>query len=212
MSNIDLYEPDDRHSISDADKRGSPELPSEIRERPDWDTFFMTLTFIIAQRSLDKHTKCGCVVVDDSNTILSTGYNSLPRGCIDHEAPLERPYKYRVMEHSESNAIVNAARIGIPLKDSIFYVTGPPCNDCFRKILNVGANRIIHGPILHQRDEDEIRSIEFMNTKPRRDILSPREERIDVVQFSNMPRVFDLLSQTGKYVSFKLGVNCEEKA
>ena len=49
------------------------------------------------------------------------------------------------MEHAERNAIYNAARIGISLKKSIFYVTGPPCPDCLRGIIQVGATEIIYG-------------------------------------------------------------------
>lgn len=168
-------------------------------ERPDWDSYFMTMTYLVAQRSLDKHTKHGCVVVDDSRSILSVGYNSPPRGCIDSDVPLERPQKYLFMEHSESNAITNAARCGTSLKGSVFYVTGPPCNDCFRKIINVGAIKIVHGPVLHKRSTEQIESIELMNR--RKVSLTPI---IEVVEYSTMDEVFKLLFRTTDYIDSKL--------
>ncbi len=173
--------------------------------RPDWDSWFMTLAFIVSQRSLDKHTKHGCVVVDEeSHSILSVGYNSPPRGCIDSEMPLERPGKYLVMEHSESNAITNAARCGIPLKGSIFYVTGPPCHDCFRKIINVGAVNIVHGPILHKRTSDQSDAIVLMNKRKSSNSSSTILENVKIEQISNIDSVYALLSQTHEYIECKL--------
>ena len=114
--------------------------------RPDWDSYFMAMCFLIAQRSLDPSTKHGCVIVDDSHTILSVGYNSPPRGSFESEIPLTRPEKYPFMEHSESNAIINAARTGTSLVGGTAYITGCPCENCFRKLMGVGIKNIIVGP------------------------------------------------------------------
>jgi len=43
----------------------------EVLGRPDWDTWFMTLCFVIAQRSIDPATKHGTVMVSDDKTILA---------------------------------------------------------------------------------------------------------------------------------------------
>lgn len=114
--------------------------------RPTWDAYFLTLANVIAQKSMDTSTKCGCVVVNDEHTILSTGYNSPPRGSRDIDIPIDvRPDKYWYMEHAERNAIYNASRLGVSLVNSTFYITGSPCIDCFRGILSVGAKAIVHG-------------------------------------------------------------------
>lgn len=119
-------------------------------KRPEWKSWMMSLAFVVSRRSLDKHTQHGCVVVDSDNTILSIGYNGPPRGFKDEEIPLDRPFKYDWLEHSESNSIINAARTGISLKGSRFFITGRPCVDCLRKIINVGAVEVIYGPVGHQ--------------------------------------------------------------
>jgi len=115
--------------------------------RPDWWDFWMTLSYYVSRKSLDPRTKHGCVVVDDDNNLLSMGYNSPPRGCDDAIMPIEPPDKYKVMAHAEENAINNAARKGISLKGSTFYVTGHPCCACLRQILNVGALYICYGQV-----------------------------------------------------------------
>lgn len=169
---------------------------NSLSDRPDWDTWFMTLCFVVSQRSLDKDTKHGCVVADDSNAILSVGYNSPPRGCVDEYVPLERPAKYDYMEHSEENAIVNAARIGTCLKGAIFYITGPPCHRCFAKMLNVGASKIIHGPtpsaMLNSNTE---KVIAFMKMN----------QKIEVVELKDVNSVYALLSKTEGYINTKMG-------
>lgn len=115
--------------------------------RPHWNTYFMAIATIVAQRSLDPSTKVGCVVINNEKSILTTGYNSPPRGMVDENVPLERPEKYKYFSHAEVNAIANAARHGIPLRDSTFYVTSIPCEVCFRSIINSGAKQVVYGSV-----------------------------------------------------------------
>ena len=128
--------------------------------RPTWDTYFMSMAYLVAQRSLDPRTKHGAVVVDRDHTILSVGYNGPPRGCQDQNVPLTSPEKYDWMVHAENAAIINAARHGISLLGSIFYVTGYPCPRCVGAIINVGASRVIYGGVqsvcVSQEDEQTI--------------------------------------------------------
>lgn len=181
------------------ERKRMDKLRSEEESRPDWDSWFMTLCFVVAQRSLDKTTKHGCVVVDESRSILSVGYNSPPRGCVDSMIPLERPAKYDYMQHSEANAITNAARCGTKLLGSTFYITGPPCTMCFGKIINVGARKVVYGPILHQRTEEQIKAIKIMQIT----------QDVEMIELKNVSSVFCLLSKTERYISAKIGDNCE---
>lgn len=115
--------------------------------RPNKDLYFMNLCFEVAWKSLDPSTKHGSIFIGKGGEILSTGYNGPPRYSDDNNIPLERPEKYNYMEHSERNAIYNAARNGISLNDSKLYVTGLPCIDCLRGILQVGTTEIVYGPL-----------------------------------------------------------------
>jgi dCMP deaminase len=126
----------------------------------------MDMVFYISQKSLDPHTKHGCIVVDKEYTPLSMGYNGPPRGCLDDLIPLTRPEKYAYMVHSEENAILNASRSGVSLKGSTFYITGFPCSRCFRGILNAGAEKIVYGPVNSNCiSEEDKKAIELMNTR-----------------------------------------------
>jgi len=115
--------------------------------RAEWDELWMTLAFLMAQKSLDNRTKHGCVAVNDENTLLSLGYNSPPRKCIEENMPKESPLKYGAYIHSEINCIINASRSGVSLKNSIFYITGHPCSLCFGSMINAGVKKIIYGPV-----------------------------------------------------------------
>lgn len=163
--------------------------------RPAWDTWFITLCCVVAQRSLDPATKHGCVVIDADRTILSLGYNGPPRGVADADIPLTRPAKYKFMSHAEVNAITNAARSGVSLKGSTFYITGMPCQDCFRHILNVGARRIIYGVVgsVCIQPED-LAAIEIMN----------RGSRVELIEYRDVAAIFTVFDQTRAYLERKV--------
>lgn len=121
----------------------------------DWDEFFIKMTRLVAEKSKDQSTKCGCVVVGPDNEVRSTGYNGLPRGMDYTEKAQERPYKYFVFEHSERNAIYNAARMGVSLNGCKAYVTGPPCHDCARGMVQAGIKEVVI-PVNHNfRDKEK---------------------------------------------------------
>lgn len=116
-------------------------------DRPSWDTYFVKLARHVATRSKDPSTKIGAVIVDPNNGVISTGYNSLPRG-IDDTKPerFERPEKYKWFEHAERNAIYHAALGGRATKGGrIFLSCWVPCTDCARGIINAGITEVILG-------------------------------------------------------------------
>ncbi len=90
----------------------------------DWTDYFINIAEQVKEKSKDINTKIGTVIVGKDKEILSTGYNSFPRGLNDElDERQERPEKYFWFEHSERNAIYNAARIGVSLKESTAYLT-----------------------------------------------------------------------------------------
>jgi len=108
---------------------------------------FMEICFVLSKMSMDNSSKCGCLAVHSDGALLSGGYNNPIRGSDDKSVPIDvRPDKYYFMEHSERNAVYNASRHGIKLYGCTFYVTGFPCVDCLRAMLQAGAKKIIYGP------------------------------------------------------------------
>ena len=50
------------------------------RDELSWDELFILQATLISQKSKDPSTKVGCIIVNDDNVILSTGFNGFPRG------------------------------------------------------------------------------------------------------------------------------------
>ena len=110
----------------------------------NWIEYFRNLANNVKLKSKDSKTQIGAIIVGNDNEIVSTGYNSFPRG-IDDTNPLrqERPEKYFWFEHAERNAIYNAARIGVSTKGTTMYLSHWfPCADCARGIINAGITTI----------------------------------------------------------------------
>jgi len=118
--------------------------------RPDWNTYLINIAQAVSARSIDPNTKVGCVLVDKKYSILSTGYNSPPRGIKDNEVPLVRPDKYDWIIHAEANAIANAARVGTSLDECISYSTHRPCSSCLKLLISAGCKKIIFKPTKYE--------------------------------------------------------------
>ena len=109
-----------------------------------WVEYFRNLAHQVKLKSKDTSTQIGAIIVGVDKEIVSTGYNSFPRGINDKkDERQERPEKYYWFEHAERNAIYNAARIGVSTKGTTMYLScGVPCSDCARGIINSGIIRI----------------------------------------------------------------------
>ena len=109
----------------------------------NWDLRFMRIADLeVAQWSKDRSTKVGCVIVKDRE-IVTTGFNGMPRGVNDSiDARHERPEKYHFFIHSESNAIINAARQGKSTLGCDMYVNWFPCDTCSGFIVQAGIKRL----------------------------------------------------------------------
>jgi len=103
-----------------------------------WLKYFTAIMNVVKTNSPDIHTQVGAVITAQDNSIVSTGYNGLPRKVAHLAERLQRPDKYNWMEHAERNAIYNAARNGVPLKGTVLYVSAPPCIGCTKAIIQSG--------------------------------------------------------------------------
>jgi dCMP deaminase len=123
----------------------------------EWTEYFLNIAEQVKLKSKDQSTQIGAVIVGEDKEVLSTGYNSFPRGLDDSKQERqERPEKYFWMEHAERNAIYNAARIGVSLKNSIIYLTsGLPCMDCARGIVNSGIKTVYCKQVCTTKNKDK---------------------------------------------------------
>jgi len=122
-----------------------------LNSRESWDDFFFSIAKVISNRSTCLHRQYGCVLVKDK-TIVSTGFNAAPRGC-KHCSELgcareglesgERPELCRGT-HAEQNAVANAARMGICVKNSELYLYPGdlPCPLCAKILINAGVSLV----------------------------------------------------------------------
>jgi dCMP deaminase len=136
----------------------------------NWTEYFLNIAEQVKLKSKDESTQIGAVIVGIDNEVLSTGYNSFPRGMDDSKQERqERPEKYFWFEHAERNAIYNAARVGTALKNSTIYLTsGVPCMDCARGIVNSGikvvwCKRICTTKNKEKWEESQLKSIQLLN-------------------------------------------------
>lgn len=124
--------------------------------RRSWDHYFMGTAAMVAAKSKDPSSKVGAVIVKDK-TIISTGYNGLPRGCNDTISErYMRPLKYKWITHAEENAILNGHRNGLSMTDSAIYVMPLyPCAKCTGAIIQAGIKRVICKPLVSGKRWEE---------------------------------------------------------
>lgn len=173
-----------------------------IEDRVAWDTLWMTMVLTVAQRSIDPSTKHGCIIVDEKNRLISMGYNSFPRDCVEDSLPTSRPNKYKVIIHSETNAIINAANGG--LIGATAYITGFPCTNCFANMLNAGITKIIYGPVgSHCLDVTDVLLVQKMNIDSK--TLKNKIEIIKYQEIADMGQIVNFLEQIKNYTNDKTG-------
>lgn len=138
-----------------------------------WDDYFLQMAEFVAQKSKDDSTQVGCVITNESQAVVSTGYNGFPRGVReDVDLRHARPEKYFWNEHAERNALYNAARMGSRTEGCTAYLAGipriPVCVDCARGLIQAGISRVVvllplpEAPIWDRWAESWARAAEMM--------------------------------------------------
>ena len=122
--------------------------------RLEWDSYFMRIAQLVAERSTCSRARIGAVVVKERN-IIATGYNGSPSGmphCLDAGCLIYRTITpdgtveencFRTI-HAEVNAIAQAARNGTSIDGASIYITASPCIHCLKVIVNVGMKTIYY--------------------------------------------------------------------
>lgn len=123
------------------------------RTRPEWDSYFMEITHVVAKRSTCLRRQIGAIIVLDKR-ILATGYNGAPSnvphceevGCLRKKLQVPSGERHELCRglHAEQNAIIQAALHGSPIKGATLYCTHRPCVVCAKMIINAGIVEIVY--------------------------------------------------------------------
>lgn len=110
----------------------------------------INLMFDIAKRYALEATcprmQGGAVIATPDYHVVTSGYNGAPRGlpqCNESSCLLIDGHCARA-RHSERNAIIQAARIGVSIEGRFLYCTHFPCPTCAGDILQAGIQRIMY--------------------------------------------------------------------
>ncbi|MBU0596872.1 cytidine/deoxycytidylate deaminase family protein [Patescibacteria group bacterium] len=140
-------------------------MNESTHQRPSWDEYFMEVTRAVAKRATCDRGRSGCVIARDKQ-ILVTGYVGSAAGLphcdeighqmkvVRHEDGHESQHCVRTT-HAEQNAIVQAAKLGVSIKNSILYCKMTPCTTCARMIINAGIVRVVCEKRYHAGAESE---------------------------------------------------------
>lgn len=143
--------------------------------RPGKFDHYLNRAKVAAERGTCMRRRVGAIIVKDDNEV-SSGYVGAPRGtenccdlgrCLRIDAGIPSGERYELCRsvHAEQNAIVNAARTGISVKDGEMYISSEklegtyrkedlekpkiygPCMICKKEIINAGIKMV------HMREE-----------------------------------------------------------
>lgn len=126
---------------------------NRVQERPSWETYFMNITDLVAQRSTCTRRAVGAIIVKDKR-ILTTGYNGAPSGiahcldvgCLRETMNIPSGERHELCRgiHAEQNALLQAALHGVSVRDAILFCTNQPCSICAKMIINAGIKKIYY--------------------------------------------------------------------
>jgi dCMP deaminase len=132
---------------------GKLDLTNADRLRPSWDSYFMQLASLAAQRSNCMKRAVGCVLVGRGRQVISTGYNGTPRkltncgegGCARCNSGETSGVGLAtcLCLHAEENALLEAGRERIR-EGSVLYCNTCPCLTCSIKIVQVGISEVVY--------------------------------------------------------------------
>lgn len=119
-----------------------------MEKRPTIAETFLEVANVLAKRSTCIRRAVGCVLVDNRNHIIGTGYNGVAPGephCIDTPckgAQLPSGVGHDICEavHAEQNALLQCKDVW---QIDTCYTTTAPCMACTKLLLNTSCQTII---------------------------------------------------------------------
>lgn len=123
-----------------------------MRERPDWDEYFIGIAKLVSERSTCLRRSVGALIVKNRR-ILTTGYNGTPSGithcevvgCLREKMKVPSGERHELCRglHAEQNAIIQAALYGVDIHGGTLYCTNQPCSICAKMLINAGIKEIV---------------------------------------------------------------------
>jgi len=125
-------------------------------QRLSRDAYYMGIAIAVRERASCLGTRVGAVLVLDDR-VISTGYNGTPMNmkncdeggcerCANRERsyPSGEAYDFCICVHAEQNALLTAARFGIPVQGTTLYTTKQPCFGCTKELIQAGIQRVYY--------------------------------------------------------------------
>ena len=106
------------------------------------------LAYVMSRRSTCARRQVGCVLVNDKNHIIGTGFNGVAAGethCTDHpckgaEFTSGQGLDYCEAIHAESNALLQCKNV---YEIHTAFCTLSPCVHCVKLLMNTSCERIV---------------------------------------------------------------------
>lgn len=116
------------------------------KDRLTWDEYFMNLAITVSERGTCDRAYVGCVIVNEDNRIVTTGYNGSIKGnphCDDIGHTMRDGHCIATI-HAEMNALLYCAKEGISVNGCKAYVTHFPCLNCTKSLIQAGIKEIYY--------------------------------------------------------------------
>lgn len=122
-------------------------LPENVM-RPSIEKYFLSMSKLVATRSTCMRRNVGCVVTDEMNFVISTGYNGIVSGqphcvdspCLGVNSGSSEDLEQCMAVHAEQNAILTCDS----RKIHTIYTTVSPCITCAKLICNTSCSKVVY--------------------------------------------------------------------
>lgn len=132
----------------------------KINTRIETDEYFVKMARLVSLRGACVRRQVGCVLTNNLNHVVATGYNGRARGVdnclespcdggeLDSGLGLERCEAI----HAEANALLQCKDVG---EINTAYCTTAPCIHCVKLLMNTDCNRIVFQDTYPHMEESE---------------------------------------------------------
>jgi dCMP deaminase len=134
----------------------NPLIKSSPSVKPGFHEYLMGIALAVRARANCKGRHVGAVLAMDER-VISTGYNGTPRGmknceeggcyrCDNREKRFGpgTAYDICICVHAEQNALLAAARFGVPSAGAAIFTTHQPCFGCAKELLQAGVKEVYY--------------------------------------------------------------------